>query len=333
LSVNDSEEAGRGTRALSALGFDPNAILTREPGVILDPHFLAAMHAELDAELGAADARTTLMQIGLIQGLQDAVRFTGEGASGQAVMPPPLAIRFTAVANAEPPGAIELVGSWPERTEAGAHLSLMGPCEHAACHLSAGYTSGWLSGTMEINMLAIESECAATGRESCRFVAREVAVWRASGDARANELIAALPFDAVRELVHSRAALPPRECTDPALPVVHIWGPVMIVPYGNGDEAVRAVDLIETDPAAADVSVVVLDLGDAIIEAAYGALTLEQVIAAAEGYGAETIFAAASEALQPVLEGLSRQPLRVLKDLDAAVASAFQVADAQRMLQ
>lgn len=330
--MDDSEEVGSGFRALSALGFDPNAVLTREPGVILDPHFLAAMHAELDAELGADEARTTLMQIGLIQGLQDAVRFTGDDVVGRAVMPPPLAIRFAAVGNSEPRGAIELVGSWPERTEAGAHLSLMGPCNHTACHLSAGYTSGWLSGTMDVNMLAIESECAAAGRESCRFVAREVDAWRVRGDADADALIAAMPFDAVRDLVRSRAAAPMPDPSDPALPVVHIWGPVMVVPYGNGEEAVRAVDLIESDPAAADVSVVVLDLGDAVIEAAYGAMTLEQVITAAEGYGAETIFAAPSESVAAVVAGLARQPLSVLKDLDAAVASAFQVADAQRMV-
>jgi hypothetical protein len=330
--VSESREAGRGLRALSALGFDPNAVLTREPGVMLDPQFLAAMHAELDAELGADEARTTLMQIGLIQGLQDALRFTGEHVAGHAVMPPPLAIRFASVGNPDPPGAIELEGSWPERTEAGAHLSLMGPCEHTACHLSAGYTSGWLSGTMDVNMLAIESDCAAAGRESCRFVAREVSVWRDSGDTRADGLIDALPFDAVRELVAGRFEAPPRSEPDPAHPVVHIWGPVMVVPWTDGGEAVRAVDLIETDPAAADVSVVVVDLSGAVIDAIYGAVGLEQVIAAGEGYGAETIFAAPSEAAEPVLAGLARQPLLVTREIGAAVAAAFQVAQTQRMV-
>ena len=330
--MNDSEEVGRGFRALSALGFDPNAVLTREPGVILDPHFLAAMHAELDAELGAEDARTALMQIGLIQGLQDAARFTGDGAAAHAVMPPPLAIRFAAVGDSQPPGAIELVGSWPERTEAGAHLSVMGRCDDVACHLSAGYTSGWLSGAMDINILAIESHCAAGGGESCHFVAREVDAWRDRGDERVDGLIAALPFDAVRELVRTRSIPPPRSGVDPALPVVNIWGPVMVVPYADGEEAVRAVDLIGSDPAAADVSVVVLDLSDAIIDAGYGALTLEQVIAAAEGYGAETIFAAASGSAERVVQGLGRQPLMVKNELDAAVAAAFQVAEAQRVI-
>jgi anti-anti-sigma regulatory factor len=106
----------------------------------------------------------------------------------------------------------------------------------------------------------------------------------------------------------------------------------MVVPYGDGDEAVRAVDLIESDPAAADVSVVVLDLSHAFIDAATGAQTLERVIAAAEAYGADTIFAAVSEAAKPVVEDLGRQPLIVTQELDTAVATAFQVADAQRMI-
>ena len=64
--MDDSGRTGRGSRALAALGFDPNSVLAREPGVLLDPHFLGALHAELEAEFGSEGAATTLMQIGLI---------------------------------------------------------------------------------------------------------------------------------------------------------------------------------------------------------------------------------------------------------------------------
>jgi len=334
--VDGSGKTGRGSRALAALGFDPNSVLAREPGVLLDPHFLGAMHAELEAEFGREGAATTLMQVGLIQGLHDAWRAVGDDLGEGFALSPPLAIRFTAVRNAEPAGAIEMVGSWPERTEAGARLSLVGPCSHAACHLSAGYTSGWLSGTMGANILALESTCAAAGAAECRFIAREADAWRVDGDPRALSLLAALPFDAVRELVRSRPRSDvehaPQGGFDGEAAVVHIWGPVMVIPFTNGDEALSALELIGRDPAAQDVSVVVVDLSGAIIDDAFGAMTLEQIVDSAETLGAETIFAAVSPLSEPVVAELDRQPLLVHKDLPQAIAAAFQVAVAQGMV-
>jgi hypothetical protein len=203
-----------------------------------------------------------------------------------------------------------------------------------ACHLSAGYTSGWLSGTMDANILAVESTCAATGAEECRFIAREADGWRANGDSRAISLLADLPFDAIRELVQSRSpggesGLGEGLDSDP---VVHIWDTVMVIPFTNGDEAVRAVELIGPDPAARNVSVVVVDLSGVIVDEAFGAMLLEQIIDAAEAHGAETIFAAVSSLSEPVVCELSRQPLMIHKDLPQAVVAAFQVAAAQQTL-
>jgi anti-anti-sigma regulatory factor len=229
-----------------------------------------------------------------------------------------------------------MIGSWPERTEAGAHLSLIGPCQHVACHLSAGYTSGWLSGTMDANILAIETSCAAAGAEECRFIAREADAWHADGNPRAASLLAALPFDAIRELVQSQslehAERAPQNGVDSDAAVVHIWGPVMVIPFTSGDEALSAVELIGRDPAAQDVSVVVVDLSGAIIDDAFGALTLEQIIESSEAEGAETIFAAVSPLSESIVSELDRQPLLVHKDLPQAIAAAFQVATAQKML-
>jgi hypothetical protein len=302
--------------------------------VLLDPHFLGAMHAELEAELGIDDAATALTQVGLIHGLHDAWRVVSGDGADQAILPPPLAIRFATLRNPDPPGAIEVVGSWPERTEAGAHLSLLGPCNHVSCHLSAGYTSGWLSGTMDVDILALETACAAAGAPTCRFVAREVEAWRARGDARADAMLDSLPFDALRNLVQSRGAEPPREVgsLDPDAAVVHIWGPVMVIPFAGGEEALPAVELIERDPAAREVSVIVVDLTGAIIDEAFGAMILEQIVETADHYEAETIFAAVSPLSEAVVAGLERQPLAVHKDLSEAVAAGFQIASAQRIL-
>jgi hypothetical protein len=295
------------------------------------------MHAELEEELGREGAATTLTQIGLIQGLHDARRVLDDCEAQHAVLPPSLAIRFAAVRNAHPPGSIEMVGSWPERTEAGAHLSVMGQCSDPACHLSAGYTSGWLSGTMDADILVLESHCAATGDDQCLFVARELDAWRADPDARTESLLRALPFDAIRELVQARSPARPRPADshggpESDVPVVHIWGPVMVIPFADGEEALRAVELIGCDAAAAEVSVIVVDLADKIIDEAFGAMTLEQIVGMADSYGAETIFAGVATLSESVISGLDRQPLMVRKNLDEAVAAAFQIAQAQRIV-
>jgi len=333
--VGESGEARRGARALAALGFDPNSMLAKEPGVLLDPHFLGAMHAELEAELGSADTAKALLQVGLIQGLHDAWRAVGDGFDGNEVIQPPLAIRFQTIHDDELPGAIEIVGGWPERTEAGARLSLIGACNHTACHLSAGYTSGWLSGTLDANILALETSCAAAGEEACRFVAREVDRWRAQGDARVLELLDELPFDAIREFVQTQTEGPAArapESIDTAAAVVHIWDSVMVIPFTNGDESLRAVELIGQDAAADNVSVVVVDLDGAVVDDAYDALILEQIVDSAEARGAEVIVAAPSSLSEPLVADLDPPPLMIHKDLAQAIAAAFQVAEAQRTL-
>ena len=60
--------------------------------------------------------------------------------------------------------------------------------------------------------------------------------------------------------------------------MIHIWGPVMVIPFCGPDEALQALDLIGRDPSARQVSVVVVDLSGAIVDEAFGAVALEQLI-------------------------------------------------------
>jgi hypothetical protein len=112
--------------------------------------------------------------------------------------------------------------------------------------------------------------------------------------------------------------------------VIHIWGPVMVIPFCGPDEALQALDLIGRDPSARQVSVVVVDLSGAIIDEAFGAVALEQLAEGVEAIGAELVFAGVGELSAPVVAGLASPPLLVVKDLHAAIAAAFQVAGAQR---
>jgi hypothetical protein len=199
--------------------------------------------------------------------------------------------------------------------------------------VSAGYTSGWLSGLFDADIAVLETSCAASGAAACCFVAREAQAWREAPDPEADALLAALPFEALRDAVRSEAV--PAEVTggfDGEAAVIHIWGPVMVIPFCGPDEALQALDLIGRDASARQVSVVVVDLSGAIVDEAFGAMALEQLIEGVEALGAEIIFAGVGDLSVSVVAGLSSPPLLILKDLNAAIATAFQVASAQRKL-
>jgi hypothetical protein len=326
--------------ALGVLGFDPAAVLLKEPGILLDPNFLGALHRELRNELGPDEANLSLLQMGFLHGLQDGMRarddmFDDRPGEPRCPVAPPLALQLRTDPEVTGAAEIAMQGMWPEQTEAMALLSALGQPEGPGCFVSAGYTSGWLSGTLDADILALESDCSACGADTCSFTAREESVWRALGDPEVTKILDALPFDSFRTFVRAtrdaggeRRSDPNRMDSDKA--VVHIWGPVMVVPFSNGDEALQAIDLIGRDPAAQDVSVVVVDLSGAIIDESYGAMALEQVVETIEAWGAEAIFAAVSPLSEPVVADLERQPLVTHKDLSQAVAVAFQIADAQR---
>jgi len=315
---------------------DEHEDLVREPRLLGDARLLAAVHAELRERLGATDAATALLQIGYALGLRDALRALRGGFHAQRASTSPaapaLAIQLDAPPPPSPGASFELRGVWPACHEASACAAA--GVEAPACHLSAGYTSGWLSGLYDADLVALEKTCAARGDGACRFVAREPAHWHEQADPAVVNALSALAGDEIRVRIEAEldAEAVPREDSvlDPDSPAVHVWGPVMVVPFGGSDDSLRAVDLIGRDPAAREVSVVVLDLTGAVIDEGFGALALENVLDAIEAWGAEPVLAGVSPLSEPVVADLQRAHLVVRKDLTNAIASAFQIAQAQR---
>jgi hypothetical protein len=76
----------------------------------------------------------------------------------------------------------------------------------------------------------------------------------------------------------------------------------------------------------------VVDLTGEVIDEAFGAVALEQIVDMTEALGIETLFGGASSLSEPVIAGLERQPLMVHKDVDAAISAAFQISRAQNRL-
>ena len=314
---------------------DPEAVLDRDSRVLLDPQFLTALHRELLEQSDTPAATASLLRMGFLHGMQDAFRASASGNHEGWV--PPLAMRCRSIpAN----GALEVRGDWPERREAKARKSSSGADGAGSCTFSAGYTSGWLSAMLDADLLAVEECCGAAGHESCRFVAREVSLWRPE---ELDGIPAdAIPFDAFRALVRARESRRVPEELAPPFPddsgidreaaCVHIWGPLMVIPFGGPDDGLRALELIGHDPEAAEVSVVIVHLGHTLIDEAFGALALEQIVQTAEAWGAETLIAEPSPLCERVLAGLSNPPLLVLKDLEEAILIGLQIAGSQRRL-
>jgi V4R domain len=336
-----------GSASTGELGFDPEALLDRDSHVLLDAAFLATLHAELVRDLEPEESAATLLQMGFLHGLQDALRALAVAAEVRPGAPErplivPLRMPWCARHAPEAPEATWIEGDWPDRQEASAHLSVFGAGTAAVCHLSAGYTSGWLTGALDADVLAVETRCSASGQDGCRFVAREASEWAALADPLARAGIAALPFTRLRELVGERLthraerrlanAGPPGPGAERGGPAVHVWGPVMVIPYAGPEEILQALDLLARDANASQVSVIVVDVAGAIVDEAFGALALEQLVQTCDAWGTEVVFVDPSPLSDRALDGLEHPPLLTLKDLEPAVALAFQIARSQRRM-
>ena len=341
--ADESGAAGWGLeelKLLAAMGFGPDSALMNEPKMLVDGTFLGALQSELVSELGEVEAMRMLFHIGMIHGLRDAARIAGaeplrDGQLGLAAMPP-LAMRFgPGHEEGQDPLGFELEGTWPDGLEAESHLSQLGPRDLPVCSLSAGYTSGWLSGTLERDVIVHETSCHAAGADACRFVARDEAREEDS-DA---PMRGTLPVSAVRSVAHIAGStpfgtridqLPSRvDLEDPA---VHIWGPVMVMPFAGPEPAMQTVEMLRQDDASHGVRVVVLDLGGCVLDDGLGAAALERVVGEIQSWNAEVILTGVSPLSEETVAELQASHMLTRKDMAEAVAYAFQIADAQRRL-
>ncbi len=331
---------------LSALGFGPDSVLMSEPKLFVDSGFLAALQRELHDELGAEEAERTLFHIGLIHGLRDATRVSDVEPGRDGLLPvvecPPLAMRFGSQKTTD--GILEVAGAWPDHFESEARLSKLGTGRHPACALSAGYTSGWLSGTLDRDVVAVERTCRVAGDECCSFVARDEAAWRDGSEGYDERRLSVAALRAVAcEMANAGdpaykhgsfstviAALPSH--LDPEDPAIHIWGPVMVMPFAGPEIALQTLETLGRDEATRAVRVVVLDLCAAVLDEGFGAAALENLIEDIQSWGAEVILTGISPLSEDVIAELQANLLLCRKDLPEAIAYAFQIAEAQRHL-
>lgn len=332
---------------LTSLGFGPDTVLMNDPKLFVDGRFLASLLVELEDELGPRKAGLALFQIGMLHGLRDALRACRRyGESGPfdptgAADTTSLLMRWDAGIHQEKSGAIALAGHWPERHEAAARLSRQSAPQSPGCALSAGYTTGWLSGALDRSLAARELECSAMGAPRCRFEVHETNGELRSADPEIDWLLSQVSFDAFRKI----ALRPPIERRerpaagaaiggdgrfDRSQPVVHIWGPVMVLPFTTLEEALGTVDMLGRDPGIGEIRSVVIDLRELPLDEGFGAAALEQVLETIESWSAQGLLTGISSGSEAAIASLESSHLIIRKDLSEAIATAFQIADAQR---
>ena len=331
---------------LTGLGFGPDTVLMNDPKLFVDSRFLASLLVELDDELNEQDAALALFQIGLLHGLRDAARIS-HGHADESLTSPvegtettPLVMRWTSGARADASGQLSIEGAWPEQHEAIARCSRLGPAASPNCWMSAGYTSGWLCGTLDRSFIVREIECAAMGAEACCFEALEAAEWHARSDNAMEWLQSQVPFEAFRKIATGppieRNSNPPVATNsfeggfDRSLAVVHIWGPVMVLPFTTLEEALGTVDLLGRDPGIDEIRVVVVDLRERLLDEGFGAAALEQILETIESWNAQSIITGVCPESELAIASLEASHLVLRKDLSEAIATAFQISDAQR---
>ena len=339
---NTEPEPCQQLEMLTALGFGPDTVLMNDPKLFVDGRFLASLLVELQDELGSQKASLALFQIGLLHGLRDAARVCSErdATTADATSPDTTAVvmQWTGGAQTDESGAFSLEGAWPERHEAVARCSRLGAPEMPSCWMSAGYTTGWLSGTLNRPLVARETSCAARGDEACRFEVQENSVWEARGDEEMHQLLRDVPFETFSKVAVAPPTLRDETPPDPdgqfdrSQPVVHIWGPVMVLPFTTLDEALGTVDMLGRDPGISEIRAVVVDLRERPLDEGFGAAALEQVLETIESWNAQSLITGVSPASEAAMASIESSHLILRKDLTEAIATAFQIADAQKHL-
>ncbi len=104
----------------------------------------------------------------------------------------------------------------------------------------------------------------------------------------------------------------------------------MVLPFTTLEEALGTVDMLGRDPGIGEIRCVVVDLRERPLDEGFGAAALEQVLETIESWNAQSLLTGVSPGSEAAIASLESSHLIVRKDLSEAIATAFQIADAQR---
>jgi hypothetical protein len=238
------------------------------------PELLSELRWDVFQSVGPRFGHGVLYSLGFTEGLIDALRvtrtFQGSLDPVAQLAGPALPLLFDPQP-AHSPGW--LTGRLRDALEARLHLERFDASEDPICFVTAGYAAGWYTELLGETILVREHSCRARGDAACSFEARPLEAW--SGDRVIGELIPCLDVNALREracesLPHEPSAEGQEGdlfgSFDPQSPAVHVWGPVMVLPYSGALDSAAAIETIMCDVGADQVRVVIVDVAGMRLE-------------------------------------------------------------------
>ncbi len=302
-----------------------------------DPKVLDELRRNTFASVGVQYGQGILYGIGVTRGLVDGLLIQHCLSSGACTRP-----QF--------PGSLIPMVFRVERGDIEGHFSGMldGSCEarihrrtcersdDPICFVTSGYAAGWYSAVLGRVVLVRETSCAACGGPDCQFEARDLEDWIAQGDPWAEAMLPYLDLDRLQEraretveqLEEQLEDLTMMGSFDPMSPAVHVWGPVMVLPYSGFQDSDAAIETIQADVGRMQIKVVVVDVTGARIDAVEAA-GLVQLVNHLEAQRIETILVGLSSAARHYIPTGSSTcvPLQT-QDISSGIALAFQVCGA-----
>ena len=306
------------------------------PQAFSDPEAFAQLRKYELELVPSPDAGAFLYRIGFDRGWRDGAQvsrsFSGGGVVGPRFAGPPLPLLFLPTEGLPP---TQFSGSLLESLEASVHLQSYPETAEPICWLMAGYAAGWYSTIFHKTILVLEDRCQGQGDECCHFEARPLQSWLDAEDPRAAALLPCLDppeasdYTEDEEESDSDGDGSLLGSFDPMSPAIHVWGPVMVLPYGGVEDADGALETVEQDLGSDALRVVVLDL-TGIHVAPVELWGVVDLISRIEARGLDVVVAGVrgvdADELPPQLSGCDGPP--VVRDLSAGIALGFQIASA-----
>ncbi len=303
------------------------------------PTALAELRSGILDHIGMPHGIGILYGIGFLQGIIDGMR-VAQGFQGFLRPEPRIAgcaipLLFTPASGAI---AQRFDGTLDDSIEASLHLRVSPSTGNPVCHVGAGYAAGWYSAIRGEFLLVRETQCRAAGAETCRFEADTAAQWETRGDTWAREMLAFVDYERLHKRALDRVGELEKQAKpsgmlggfDPMSPAVHIWGPVMVLPYGGFVDCIDALDTIREDLGPGHVQVVVVDATGAKIDGPEE-VGLLRLIDRLEEDRVEPIVAGLPNAIRRRLlpDGLPGLPLWA-PDIETGITLAFQLCHTPR---
>ena len=114
-----------------------------------------------------------------------------------------------------------------------------------------------------------------------------------------------------------------------SFPEIQLWPPLMVIHSAQPAAALRALELLDRDPAARGISVVILHFDGAVAHPDCSRAAFQPFLASVEERGADAIYAARPPDWEKSPPALHRSPFTETESLEEAIALGLQVARAQ----